>query len=149
MTIETTPLAKVFDAVLLITVFAFNAVVLEADVASIVVAFLGAISGAIMLAYFRRDTRKLEQLFKVLTSAIGGIVLGTVLGEYLNVQSHAYRLGVFFLSSMLSLVILRSLLHLTEKNATDVLRGALTRALNLKAKEDRQEKKPCPKKKPH
>lgn len=134
---DTTPVTRLFDTVILFATFAFNAIVLDADVMSILIAVGGSLSGAVMLGYFRRDARKFEQFFKVLASAIGGLVLGTVLQEYLRVDSAAYRLGLFFVCAMLALVVLRALLTLTEQNASDAIRGLLQRVFNLRIETDK------------
>ena len=134
---DATPLTKIFDAAVLLVAFAFNALVLDAEWQSLAIAVGGSFSGSIILAYFRRDVRKVEQAFKVIASAIGGLVLGTVLQKYLHIESEEYRLGLFFVSSMLALVVLRSLLSLTENNVADMLRAVLQRVFNLKVETEK------------
>lgn len=136
----TTPLAKLLDAAVLASAFVFNALVLDADWQSIAIAVGGSVSGSVILAYFRRDPRKVEQLFKVVASAIGGLVLGTVSQEYLRIESQAYRLGLFFIDSMLALVVLRALLSVTEQNAVEIIRGSLQKFLNLRKPAERRYK---------
>lgn len=128
---------KIHDAAILTVAFVFNALILDAEWQSLATAVGGSISGAVILAYFRRDSRKVEQLFKVLTSAIGGLVLGTVLQKYLNIESEEYRLGLFFGCSMLALVVLRSLLSLTENNVAELLRGGFQRVFNLRVETEK------------
>ena len=128
---------KIHDAAILTIAFVFNALVLDAEWQSLAIAIGGSISGAVILAYFRRDTRRIEQMFKVLASAIGGLVLGTVLQKYLNIESEEYRLGLFFSCSMLSLIVLRSLLSLTENNVAELIRGVLQRVFNLRVETEK------------
>ena len=132
VTIDETPFMKALDACVLFAAFLFNALFLDAEWYQLAIAVGGSASGAVMLAYFRRDTRKSEQFFKVIASSIGGLVLGSVLQEYLHIELPAYRLGLFFVCSMLSLVVLRSLLNLTENNVSDILRQILQRIFNLR-----------------
>lgn len=132
---------RIFDAAMLVATFLFNAVVLDADWQQLAVAVGGSLSGSIILAYFRRDHRRGEQFFKVIASAIGGLVLGTVLQKYFTIEAHEYRLGLFFACSMLALVLLRSLLSLTENNVADLLRGVLQRVFNLQLKEEKTRKR--------
>lgn len=134
---DTSPITRIVDGIVLASAFLFNAIVLDADVFSICIAIGGSLSGAIVLAYFRRDVRKFEQVFKVLASAIGGLVLGTVLQQYLHIDSYNYRLGLFFFCSMLALVILRSLLTMTEKNAGELLKAIILRVFSLQIKEEK------------
>ena len=128
---------KIIDAAILTVAFIFNAFILDAEWQSLAIAIGGSLSGSVILAYFRRDSRKVEQVFKVLCSAIGGLVLGTVLQEYLQIESQGYRLGLFFMASMLALVVLKSLLSLTEKNSGEIVRGILQRVFNLQLKEEK------------
>jgi len=132
-----TPIKQLADAAILAVCFAFNAMILDADTQAILIAVIGSISGAVILAYFRRDISKVELFFKVLASSIGGLVLGTVLQEYLHVEPSAYRLGIFFLCGMLALVVLRTLLNFTEKNSADLLRGIVQRVFNLQVKTEK------------
>lgn len=134
---DTTPLSRLFEAVLLFATFVYTSVLIDAEWRSLFIAVGGSVAGAVMLGYFRRDNRKLEQLFKVIASAIGGLVLGTVLQKYLNIEAEEYRLGLFFVSSMLALVVLRSLLSLTENNVADMLRNIVQRLTGLQTKEEK------------
>jgi len=136
-----TPLKTLFDAAVLAAAFIFNAAVLGVEWESIAIALGGSVSGAVILAYFRPEVHLIERVFKVIASAIGGLVLGTVLQEYLVIQSDSYRLGLFFLCSMLALVVLRSLLNFTERNAVEIIRGSLQRFLNLKTPEERGQRR--------
>lgn len=137
LTLDSTPMIRIMDAAILTVCFAFNAFMLDADTQSILIAVGGSISGSVILAYFRRDSRILEQFFKVACSSIGGLVLGTVLQEYLHIESSAYRLGLFFTASMLALIVLRSLLSLTENNVAELLRGVLQRFFNLRVESEK------------
>ena len=139
--IDSFSLTRFIDAVILTAAFAFNAAVLDASLQAIVIAVGGSVSGAIILAYLRQDGRWLEQFFKVATSAIAGLVLGTVVIEYFVITAPAFRLGVFFTSSLLSLVVLRSLLTLTENNIADVLKSLVQRIFNLKTPEEKKRRK--------
>ena len=139
--IDSFSLTRFIDAVILTAAFAFNAAVLDASLQAIVIAVGGSVSGAIILAYLRQDGRWLEQFFKVATSAIAGLVLGTVGIEYFVITAPAFRLGVFFTSSLLSLVVLRSLLTLTENNIADVLKSLVQRIFNLKTPEEKKRRK--------
>lgn len=138
MSISMLPTNRVFDAVILAAMFVFNSWLLHVDWPNVLIVLIGSLSGAVMLAYFRRESRRGETIFKVLASAIGGLVLGTVLQEYFVIGSAAYRLGLFFFCSMLALVILRAVLASTERNAADMVKHALQRALGLHTREEKR-----------
>lgn len=135
--IDTAPLSRIIDAFVLTGAFVFNALVLDVETMQLAVAVGGSLSGSMVLAYFRRDLTRFELLFKIIASAIGGLVLGTVLQKYLNIEAAEYRLGLFFFCSMLALVVLRSLLSLTENNVAQMLKGILQRVFNLQLKEEK------------
>lgn len=138
--IDNTPFMKIFDAAILTIAFIWNAFALDAEWQSLAIAVGGSLSGSVILAYFRRDVRKTEQLFKVIASSIGGLVLGTVLQKYLHIEAEEYRLGLFFACSMLALVVLRSLLSLTENNVAELIRGVLQRVFNLRVETEKVKK---------
>ena len=122
---------KILDAAILTVAFVFNALVLDADLQSILIAVGGSISGSIILANFRRGIRVVDQMFNVICSAIGGLVLGTVLQEYLHIESPSYRLGLFFAASMLALSILSGIVNVTDRNMPAILKGIIQRLLGL------------------
>ena len=132
---------KVLDAAILTVAFLFNLLAIDPEWQSLAIAVGGSFSGSVVLAYFRRDIQKAEQMFKVIASAIGGLVLGTVLQKYLHIESEEYRLCLFFASGLLSLVVLRALLSLTETNVADLLRSILQRLFNLRVETDAVKRK--------
>lgn len=138
---DTTPLSRFFEASLLFVTFIYTSVLIDAEWRALAIAVGGSVAGAIMFGYFRRDSQKIEQFFKVVASAIGGLVLGTVLQTYFNIENESYRLGLFFACSLLALVVLRSLLSLTENNVADALKNIFQRVFNLQLKEERTRKR--------
>lgn len=122
----------IFDAILLFATFAASvlfSVGLGLDWIYIGAAICGSAGGAIVLAYFRRDHRRLEQFFKSLAASVSGLVLGGAAQTYLDIWTPQYVLALFFCSSFLSLVVLRAALNVSEKHAADVLKDAFRRAL--------------------
>jgi hypothetical protein len=134
---ETLPM-KVLDFIVLTVTLLFNTLILGLDLAYIAVAIGGSLSGAVMLAYFRRDPRKTEQAFKTLCAAIGGVILGSTLEEFAKVTQPKYLLGIYFFSGLLSLAILRGLLNLTERNSAELCRMVLQRIFNLRLPEENE-----------
>lgn len=136
-----TPAMKVFDGIVLLAVFLWNTAVLGIDWHYIAVAVGGSFSGAVILAYFRRDPRKGEQAFKTLSAAVSGIIIGSAIEEYFTLESTKFIVGVFFLSGLLSLAVLRALINLTEQSAGDILKDLLQRVFNLKLPEESERRK--------
>lgn len=134
---DTTPLSRLFEAVLLFATFVYTSVLIDVEWRSLAIAIGGSLAGAVMLGYFRRDARKFEQFFKVFASAIGGLILGTVLQTYFNIQNESYLLGLFSSSSLVSLVVFRSILNMTENNVADMLRNIVQRLTGLQTKEEK------------
>jgi len=129
---------KAFDLVVLVLTFLFNSLLLGVDWQYVAIATLGSFSGAVMLTYLRRDPRKSELVFKTLAASIGGLISGAAIEEYLKFQSIKYVIGIYFLCGLLSLVVLRALLNLTERNSASVLRGLLDRVFDLPSASDRR-----------
>lgn len=132
---------KAFDFTILGAAFVFNTLLLGLDWEYVAIAAGGSFSGAIILAYFRRDDRKGEQIFKTLCAAIAGIVTGAAVEEWFDLTNPKATIGLFFMSGLLSLAMLRALLNLTEKNAAEISRSMLQRIFNLKVEEDRRRKR--------
>ena len=128
---------KLFDAMILTLCFAFNTLLIGVDWQFVAVAVIGSLSGSIVLAYFRRDSRRMEQGLKTLCSSISAVVIGSAIHEYMAVVSLKYDLLLFFCCGLLSLVLLRSLLVVTEKDGVQVVRSALQRVLNLQTPNER------------
>ena len=127
---------KVFDALILSLTFSFSTLAIGAEAQAVIVAVGGSFSGAVILAYFRRDSRKIEQAFKVACSSVTGLVCGAAIQEYFKFENLKYVLFAYFISGMLSLVILRALLNLSERNAGQICKDLLQRMLNLQIKEE-------------
>lgn len=127
-----TPIMKLFEITSLTLLFVFNSLILDPEWLSIAIAVGGSLSGAMILAYFRRDNTLWELFLKVFSSAIGGLVLGTVIQEYLHVEPPAYRLGLFFFSSLLALGTIGAMLSIADRNLAQVLRAVIQRLSGLK-----------------
>lgn len=138
---DTSSSLKVFDALILSAALVFNSAALGVDWQYLAVAVGGSLSGAVILAYFRRDSRKIEQVFKAICASISGMVIGAFIQEHFQIERPQNILAVFFFASLLSLVLLRSLLVITERNAGDILRDALQRLLNLQTRDERQRRR--------
>lgn len=129
---------KIFDFLLLSISLTFSSIAVNADWDNMAIAAGGSFSGSIVLAYFRRDSRKVEQMFKTLASAICGLVLGAAVQEYFVVEGIRYTLLIYFMSGLLSLAILRAVLNATEKNAAMACKHLLQRILNLQLEHERK-----------
>lgn len=116
----------------------FSSIAVNANWESLLVAIGGSFSGSIVLAYFRRDSRKVEQMFKTLCSSICGLVLGAALQEYLIIEGLRYSLLLYFFSGLLSLALLRGLLSATEQNAAMACKHLLQRIFNLQLENERR-----------
>lgn len=138
--IDNTPFMKILDAAILTVAFVFNAFVLDADYQSLMIAIGGSLSGSIILANFRRNLRVVDQIFNVLCSSIGGLVLGTVLQKYLHIEHQEYRLGLFFACSMLALSILSGLVNIADRNMIAILKGIIQRLLGLQLETEKVKK---------
>jgi hypothetical protein len=129
---------KVIETLVFTAIYAFISYVLGAEWTYYVIAFGGSFSGSIVLAYFRREPQVWEAALKIGCSTICGIIGGSVAQEYLQVLNPKYIVGLFFLCSLISLVILKALLSLTERNAGDICQRIIVRIFNVQLKDDKE-----------
>lgn len=125
------PTFKLFDSFIITGFLIFNSLVANVDWPFVVVAIGGSVSGSIVLGYFRRDKRRIEQFLRSACAAISGIVIGTVVDELLALGNAKLSLGIFFASGFVSLAILRATLQITERHTLEVMRDVLLRLLGL------------------
>lgn len=127
------------DFILTIGALVFTSVFSGIEVQVLAVAVGGSICGAAALGYFRSERNKWDTAFKVLTSMLGGFVLGAVVEEYYQIESWRYRLGLYFVASMISVVVFRTLLNFTEENIPALLQKLLQRLLGLRTEAELQQ----------
>lgn len=128
----TTILANIFDAIILTASFLIMALLIDPEWQNVTIAIGGAFSGAFILAYFRRDPSKVEQIYKVLCASISGLVIGSAAHLYLGWSDVRAVLLIYFLSALLSLTLLQALYNMTDKNAMEIVRAAGQRFFGLK-----------------
>lgn len=113
---------KIFlDTLLLILFFASGALGLDVPSKVVLIALLGSLSGSIVLAYFRREKLS-EMVFKVMCSSIAGLFLGVGSQEYFQIEKITLIGLNYFLSSLLSLFILKALVSFTESSALKIIK---------------------------
>ena len=115
-----------------------NSYILGLDIESIALTFGGSFSGAFLLAYFRRDKSRSEMLFKIASATLSGIVCGSALIEYMQVTSKSYLIFYYFISALISLVIIGALLSFSEKNAKEIIITIGERIFNFAPKNKNQ-----------
>lgn len=125
------PIKLFLDAAVIVATFAFNAVMAQVDWPFVAIAIGGSVSGSIVLGYFRRDRRLVEQLFKMACAAISGVVMGAAIDEWLALGNVKFSLGIFFTAGFVSLAVLRATLQLTERHTLELLRDVILRLLGL------------------
>lgn len=129
---------SITETLILAVLFAFQAAVTGFDWIALAEGFGFSFTGAVILAYFRREQSRGEQAFKALAATIVGFVCGSAVVEYLAIAVPRYVWLTFFLSGILSLTVIRALLNLSEQHATEVCRDMLQRFLKLQTPEERK-----------
>jgi hypothetical protein len=112
--------------------FALTSFGLGIDWHYVALAVGGSVSGSVLLSYFRREKSRYEQLYKMVTSAIGGLIVGSAFIRYREMVEPSYIALAYFICSMLVLIILRTFLSLTEKNAATFTTTLIQRVFNIK-----------------
>jgi hypothetical protein len=128
---------RIFEVLIIFVLYWLNVSYLGEPWDRALMAGGGAFTGACCLAYFRRDPRKTEQAIKIFISSLAGSIAGAVAIEFFHVENEKYCLGIYFVSGLLILALMRALLNMTERNAAQVCRDVLQRFLNTKLEDER------------
>ena len=129
---------RIIDLVLLTASLAFSSLTLQSDFQSFAIAIGGSVSGAMVLSYFRRAQKRGEALFQILCSTVSGLIVGSAIQEYFADVALKFSLLIYFLSGLLSLLVLRALYNATERNAAEAIKGFLQRLLGLQLPDERR-----------
>lgn len=140
MVVEST-ITRIVEFSFLAAVFLLNALVLDARYENILLAVSGSLAGALMLTYYRREKIKAEMAFKVLASAMGGIVFGSVAQAYFEITHPSYLLGLFFISSILSIALIKAVLNFTDQNASEFIKTVVHRMFGFEVKSVKEKKR--------
>ena len=124
--------SKMFNFIVPAISFALTTVGLGIDWHYVALAVGGSVSGSVILSYFRREKSRYEQVYKMLTSSIGGLIVGSAFIRYREMTEPAYIALAFFICSMLVLIILRTFISLTETNAATFTTTLIQRVFNIK-----------------
>ena len=118
------------DATFLIALYLGGVVVLNTDLTQTLIMIGAAVAGSIVLAYFRRDRDYREIFYKSVCSSISGLVTGAFITKYYEVESREYIIGIYFITSLLSLFFIKGLLSVVEQNASGFIITIFQRILN-------------------
>lgn len=89
------------------------------------------VSGALVLAYFRRERNTKEIFFKSACAAISGLVCGVIVVRRWEITSIEYEIGAHFFSSLLSFFLIKGLLNVTEQNASGIVTTIIQRIFSV------------------
>lgn len=125
-------IVKMLTYLLPICSFVLTSIGLQIDWQYVALAGGGSLAGSVILSYFRREKTKNEQLYKIVVSAIGGLIVGSAIVTYRELVQPSYIALTFFICSMLVLIILRVFIKLTETNAATFTTTLIQRIFNVK-----------------
>lgn len=120
----------ILDALLMTGLYLGGVFVLNTQIEYIFTIMGASLAGAIVLAYFRRDRDHKEIFFKTACAAICGLVSGSVIARYYQVESMEYVAAIYFIASLLALFFIKGLLSVTEQNASGLIVTVIQRILN-------------------
>lgn len=126
---------NIFKVLTFISLFLAETIILNISGEYAALAVGGSLAGGVALAYFKPSKYWLDRLIKVLLSAVSALFLAPAFIKFYNIESREYTALVFFAMSLISLFVLRALINLTEKNASDVLKNVFIRVTNIEVKD--------------
>lgn len=103
------PISKAVNYVLLSVSYLGTVWGLEIDWKFVVLMLCSSLAGSITLQYLQREKVRAERLFKGLVSTVAGAIFGVAYIDYTNVEKASYQALVFFLASVFSLTLVRTL----------------------------------------
>lgn len=112
--------------------FVLTAVGLEIDWQYIALVAGSAFAGSLVLGYLRREKTVGQQISKIFMATIVGLIFGAALVEYRGITSPAYVGVAYFASSLLALILIRTLVSLFEANAGSLTVTLVQRIFNVK-----------------
>lgn len=137
-------LNKIFNVLFMLSLYVANILTLlfiaDINYEYLIAALVGSISGAAVLGYFRRDNTFWEKIIKLICSSISGGIIGAAINRYYEITYFEYLITIFFISSFSSLIILRAVLILTEKNAGTIISITFMRVFGLQPIPQKKEK---------
>ena len=100
-------------------------------------------AGSLIFGYIQPEKRFSYQVYKGLISTVSGLVVGSYIVHRLHYEAGAEVGFAYFISSMLSLILMRTVVSLTEKNSRTFAVTILQRIFNVKL-EDAEPETPQP-----
>jgi hypothetical protein len=128
-------LANIFKVLLFIGFFVFDVMFLGIPAEQAAFAIGGAFGGAMVLAYIKREKEWIERVVKTICSATAAIFIAPAFNKYYGIESKEFVGLSFFLISIMSLIILRALINMTEQNAAGAIKQIFIKVFNIQVKE--------------
>lgn len=129
---------NLLSTALLLLCFVFQTTIAAVDWYYVGVIVGSCFSGAIILSYVRREKSIKEICFKALASMVAGIVFGGAIVKWLKVVELEFIVFSYFLSSIISLILINAALSETEENAPRLVIGFFQRIFNYKPRQTRR-----------
>ena len=106
---------------------------LEVDVRYIFLAIGGSLAGSFILSYFRREKSWFDASYKLIVSAVAGLISGGILVKYYGYTEAEYIAGIYALCACLVLFFMRSVVGVAESNAGTIVTTVFQRVFNISA----------------
>ena len=107
------------------------AFILDVNWQATAIAFIGAISGTLALAYFRRMADRWEHLYRAFVSTTLGMVVGAAGVRYIHVETVEYQLLLFCISALCIIFVLEALLKVLEVDLKDMIKNRVAKSLGI------------------
>jgi len=115
--------------------FALTSFGLEIDLPYICLAIGSTAAGSMLLNFYRPEKTLGRTVYKSIMAAVAGVVFGSALIAWRQVEAPPYVAMYYCLASMLSLMFLKSVVTFGEANSDSLIRTVIQRVFDIPVKD--------------
>jgi hypothetical protein len=108
-----------------------TAVGLDVNAAYIALALAASGAGSLFLSYYRPEKTFGRMVSKMLLSTLAGLIFGTAIVQWRQVETYSFAAVVYCLVSLLALMFLKSVVGVGEQNADSITKTVLQRIFQI------------------
>src|SRR6478735_5689451 len=134
---DPSPIAmKLLNFILPSISFALTSFGLDVDLPYVCLAIGSTAAGSMLLNFYRPEKTIGRTVYKSIMAAVAGVVFGSALIAWRQVEAPPYVAMYYCLASMLSLMFLKSVVTFGEANSDSLIRTVIQRVFDIPVKGD-------------